>query len=160
MWSLPREGKQDQRLVDTNTLSEENCFLTACRSLPAAQCWLQVEKAASLHSRVAKGTANVLWHYGQIRRKSSDPVITPGEDQLLWKITVFTQNLLWKHRHSSRTPKWTHIPLEQLFFKSTNLPWSFSPRVKVNSCLFSYRQLESQYCISCRHSSKFRIPLF
>lgn len=60
MWSLRRERKEDQRLVGTNTLGEENCFLTACRSLPAAQCWLQVEKAASLHSTVAKGTASVL----------------------------------------------------------------------------------------------------
>lgn len=49
MWILPIEGKEDKRLVDTNTLSEENCFLTACRSLPAAQCWLEGGKAASLH---------------------------------------------------------------------------------------------------------------
>lgn len=43
------EGESGKQLVAMHTLSDENCFLTACRSLPAAQCWLKVEKAASLH---------------------------------------------------------------------------------------------------------------
>lgn len=69
MQILWREGKYDRRLVDTHTLSEEKCFLSVGGSLPAAQYWLKVEKAASLHWTVAKGTASILWHYGQIRRK-------------------------------------------------------------------------------------------